>query len=90
MKNLKTYIFGMATIAIILPIIDELTEVICGYLEVLKGESTKAVMKTNKEIADLQAELEPIDTNCIGFEIPNAENDIYEECENKSTIGFKC
>ena len=45
----------------------------------------------NKEIEDLQMQLEPINTNCIGFEVPNQEEyyeDDWEE-ENKNKIGFR-
>jgi hypothetical protein len=47
-------------------------------------------MQINKEIEDLQMQLEPINTNCIGFEVPNQEeyeDDKWEEDKNK--IGFR-
>ena len=91
MNKLKCYIFGMMTIILAIPIIEQITEIVCGGLEVLKGKNTKKVMQINKEIEDLQMQLEPINTNCIGFKVPNQEEyyeDDWEE-ENKNKIGFR-
>lgn len=91
MNKLKCYILGMMTVILAIPIIEQITEIVCGGLEVLKGKNTKKVMQINKEIEDLQMQLEPINTNCIGFEVPNQEEyyeDDWEE-ENKNKIGFR-
>ena len=91
MNKLKCYIWGMMTVILAIPIIEQITEIVCGSLEVLKGKNTKKVMQINKEIEDLQMQLEPINTNCIGFEVPNQEEyyeDDWEE-ENKNKIGFR-
>lgn len=91
MNKLKCYILGMVTIVVAMPIIEQITEIVCGGLEVLKGKNTKKVMQINKEIEDLQMQLEPINTNCIGFKVPNQEEyyeDDWEE-ENKNKIGFR-
>ena len=91
MEKLKIYILGMITTLVALPIIDEVVEIICSFLEILKGISTKKVLKINKEIMDLQEQLEPVNTNCIGFEIPNTEyyDDDCEDDKVKNRIGFK-
>lgn len=91
MNKLKCYIFDMMTVILAIPIIEQITEIVCGGLEVLKGKNTKKVMQINKEIEDLQMQLEPINTNCIGFKVPNQEEyyeDDWEE-ENKNKIGFR-
>ena len=91
MEKLKIYILGMITALVALPIVDEIVEIICGFLEILKGISTKKVLKINKDIMDLQEQLEPVNTSCIGFEIPNTEyedND-WEDDKIKNRIGFK-
>ena len=95
MEKLKIYILGMITALVALPIIDEVVEIICSFLEILKGTSTKKVVKINKEIEDLQIQLEPlepINTNCIGFEIPSQDNydEDWEEYNKnkKNKIGF--
>ena len=91
MEKLKIYILGMITALVALPIVDEIVEIVCSFLEILKGISTKKVLKINKDIMDLQEQLEPVNTNCIGFEIPNTEyedND-WEDDKIKNRIGFK-
>ena len=91
MNKLKCYILGMMTVILAIPIIEQITEIVCGGLEVLKGKNTKKVMQINKEIEDLQMQLEPINTNCIGFKVPNQEEyyeDDWEE-DNKNKIGFR-
>ena len=90
MEKLKIYILGMITALVALPIVDEIVEIICSFLEILKGISTKKVLKINKEIMDLQSQLEPVNTNCIGFETPNTEYyDDWEDDKVKNRIGFK-
>ena len=91
MEKLKIYILGMITTLVALPIIDEVVEIICSFLEILKGISTKKVLKINKEIMDLQEQLEPVNKSYIGFEAPNTEyydND-WEDNKVKNRIGFK-
>ena len=91
MEKLKIYILGMITALVALPIIDEVVEIICSFLEILKGISTKKVLKINKDIMDLQEQLELVNTNCIGFEAPNTEyeDDDWEDNKVKNRIGFK-
>ena len=91
MEKLKIYILGMITTLVALPIINEVVEIICSFLEILKGISTKKVLRINKEIMDLQEKLEPVNTNCIGFETPNTEyeDDDWEDDKIKNRIGFK-
>lgn len=90
MEKLKIYILGMITALVALPIIDEVVEIICSFLEILKGVSTKKVLKINKDIMDLQEQLEPVNTNCIGFEAPNTQcYDDWEDNKAKNKIGFR-
>ena len=81
----------MITALVALPIINEIVEIICSFLEILKGTITKKVIKINKDIMDLQEQLEPVNTNCIGFEAPNTEyyDDDWEDDKIKNRIGFK-
>ena len=91
MEKLKIYILGMITALVALPIIDEVVEIICSFLEILKGISTKKVLRINKDIMVLQEQLGPVNTNCIGFEAPNTEyydND-WEDNKVRNRIGFK-
>lgn len=91
MEKLNIYILGMITALVAFPIIDEVVEIICSFLEILKGISTKKVLRINKDIMDLQEQLEPVNTNCIGFEAPNTEHyyDDWEDDKVKNRIGFK-
>lgn len=91
MEKLKIYILGMITTLVELPIIDEVVEIICSFLEILKGISTKKVLKINKDIMDLQEQLEPVNTSCIGFEAPNTQyyDDDWENNKVKNRIGFR-
>ena len=81
----------MITALVALPIINEIVEIICSFLEILKVTSTKKVLKINKDIMDLQEQLESVNTNCIGFETPNTEyyDDDWEDNKVKNRIGFK-
>ena len=92
MNKLKCYILGMVTIVVAMPIMEQISEIICGSLEILKGKNAKKILKINKEIEDLQIQLEPINTNCIGFEIPSQDNynEDWEEYNKnkKNKIGF--
>lgn len=93
MKSLKSFALGMATILLFIPIAESLCEIICTGMEYIKGLVSKPVLKMNKELIELQAEQEPIETHCIGFEYnPKQEyyEDDYEEDfkVRKSTIGF--
>lgn len=91
MEKLKIYILGMITTLVALPIIDEVVEIICSFLEILKGISTKKVLKINKDIMDLQEQLEPVNTSYIGFEAPNTQyyDDDWENNKVKNRIGFR-
>lgn len=91
MEKLKIYILGMITTLVALPIIDEVVEIICSFPEILKGISTKKVLKINKDIMDLQEQLEPVNTSCIGFEAPNTQyyDDDWENNKVKNRIGFR-
>ena len=92
MNKLKCYILGMVTIVVAMPIMEQIAEIICGSLEILKDKNIKKILKINKEIEDLQIQLEPINTNCIGFEVPSQDNydEDWEEYNKnkKNKIGF--
>ena len=78
-SSLFSYLLGMASIILFIPLIESITEVICGYIELLKIQSTKAVLKGNNEIAKLQQENEKenteINTPVMGFQY-NPQEDL--------------
>jgi len=91
---MKKFIFGMLTVLTIVPIVEQITEIICGFLERFKAMNTKKVLLLNKEIEDLQEQLAPQCSSAIGFDVPNYEEEYdYGEEEdklnNKIKIGFR-
>lgn len=79
----------MFTAICFIPLLESFTELLQTILEIPKGMISKSVIKLNSEIQNLQAESEPVSTNCIGFEIPNEldYDDAYEDRKN-NRIGF--
>ena len=92
MKKLTAYALGMVSIITLLPILESLTDLAVAHIESLRGNPIKKTLIINNEIADLQAKLEPIDSQVMGFAIPS-EEEYYEddEFEDKSKIkvGFQ-
>jgi hypothetical protein len=88
MNNIIFFILGVAFIVLILPILQELSELLCLILESAKSVFAKFVAKKNVEIEEINAP--EVNTNAIGFEIPSfVEEDEYEEEEKlKHKIGF--
>ena len=80
---MKKYLLGFFTGVCLLPIIDSLTELVQVALEVPKGKLSKVVVKLNNEIQDIQFESEPIETNCIGFEIPSESDEYYDDDDDE-------
>lgn len=80
-KNVLFYILGMVSSIAIIPILEELTTVILSWVEYLKLKPNKLVLQGNKEIQELQAETEEVNTCAIGFHYnPETEfDDEYEE-----------
>lgn len=91
-KQLKSYIIGILTVIAIMPLINEIIEVICGWLETLKYGATRKIMIQNKDISELEEELnQPYQQSYgIGFEVPSDtyEEDDWEEDKLKSKCGF--
>lgn len=89
---MKKYILGMVTAICMIPIMESFTELVQVMMEIPKGILSKKVIVINNEIQDLQAESEPISTNCIGFEAPSESDDFYDddyEDKKKHRIGFE-
>lgn len=90
---MKKFIYGLITGFILIPILDELTNLIISLFELPKAAITKKILKENKVIADLQSEQEPISTQCIGFDLSQQEeyydeDDEYFEDTKKTKFGF--
>lgn len=92
MKKLTAFALGMVSIVTLLPILESLTDLAVAHIESWKGNPIKRTLVSNNEIADLQAQLEPVNSQLMGFAIPS-EEEYYEddEFEDKSKIkvGFQ-
>ena len=81
MKNNKTllsYILGMLSILLFIPVIEELATTILSWIEYLKLFSRKLVVKGNKELLELQGEDSEESTCTIGFQY-TPDEDNYDE-----------
>lgn len=83
-SSLLSYLLGIASAILFIPLFESIAEVICGYVELLKIQSTKAVLKGNNEIAKLQQESEKenteINTHVIGFQYnPQEDLDDFDD-----------
>ena len=92
MKKLTAYTLGMVSIIAVIPILESLTDLAIAHIESLKGNPIKKTLISNNEIADLQAKLEPINSQLMGFAIPSDE-EYYEDDEfedkGKIKVGFQ-
>lgn len=93
------FIIGIVIVVIVLPIIDYIMETIRLTFEIVKNKLSIIVVKQNNIIMDLQNELEPQNSQAIGFQV-SSDDDYYDEdddCDygkdelvqkNKNKIGF--
>ena len=92
MKKLTAFALGMVSIITLLPILESLTDLAVAYIESWRGNPIKRALISNNEIADLQAKLEPINSQLMGFAIPSDE-EYYEDDEfedkGKIKVGFQ-
>ena len=87
MKKLTAFALGMVSVIAVIPILDSLTDLIVAYIKSWQGTPIKRALISNNEIADLQAKLEPVNSQLMGFAMPNDE-EYYEddEFEDKSRV----
>lgn len=92
MKKLTAFAIGMVSVIAVIPILDSLTDLTVAYIKSWQGTPIKRALISNNEIADLQAQLEPVNSQLMGFAMPS-EEEYYEddEFEDKSKIkvGFQ-
>ena len=89
MKKLTAYALGMVSIIAVIPILESLTDLAVAHIESLKGNPIKKTLISNNEIADLQAQLEPVNSQLMGFAIPS-EDEYYEDDEFEDKSSSKC
>lgn len=90
-NSIIAFMLGIITVVCIVPVFSSLGELICQWIEAGKTLPIEKTTKRNIKIAKLQNKLEkiqmPINSQAIGFEIPD-ECEVYGDyCRNK--IGFK-
>lgn len=79
MKN-KNFIYGVIFGFVLIPILDELTNLIVSLFELPKATITKKILKENKIIADIQTDTEKVDDAvAIGFHYTPPDEDWDDE-----------
>lgn len=79
-KSMWHYVFGLLSGLLFIPVIEEFSNVIMSWIQVLLLKPTEKVLKGNQEISDLQEASECQVSNCIGFQVPN-EYEYYDDDE---------
>lgn len=74
-KNLLSYICGLITEFILIPVIEELLNVIYSWIEVMKIKPSSIISEWNEEVASKGDGTEQ--TYAIGFQAPDPELDEY-------------
>lgn len=80
-KNTKYYIFGLLSGLLFIPLIDELSNVIAAWIQVLILLPSKLVTKGNKELAEIAGEEVEEKAPCIGFQVPNEPEEYFGDDE---------
>lgn len=73
---MKKYILGLITGLFIIPIIEEISNVLFSWIEVAKIKSASIIASCNREASG--NDLEQYETPVVGFQI-NTTNDDYDE-----------
>nr|DAL75258.1 MAG TPA: hypothetical protein [Caudoviricetes sp.] len=79
-KTILLFIFGIL-FASVLPLIDELVTVIATWMEWLKIIPSRHIAKGNKEMQDLYDGEEAVSTAAIDFQMPEPDEEYYENEE---------
>lgn len=66
---------------LIIPVIDELLNVIMAWIQVLLLKPNKIVLNGNKELSNLQEQTEYQESSCIGFHVDTVQDDDEDEDE---------
>ena len=80
-KKLLPYIFGLVTGVILLPVTDELLNVLYSWIEVMKIKPSAIISEWNEEVASKGDGTEQ--TFAIGFQAPDPELEEYYDDEEE-------
>ena len=72
------FILGIITAVFGIPVIQSLSELVCGKIEAMKMPDVEKVTKGNLDLQKLQENSIPQSTSCIGFEVPNVQEEDEE------------
>lgn len=87
---MKKFILGMLSVILFIPICESLSDILCGCLEIAKIFVSKKILKGNNELTEFQEKLEPISTQCMGFQIPSdTDEEEWEEDVSKNKLRKK-
>lgn len=78
-KNLLSYILGLATGFIFIPLIEELINVAFSWIEVLKTKPSGIINEWNKKMVTEDQESVESDACAIGFHYTPNEDEYYED-----------
>lgn len=80
-KKLIPYIFGLITGVVLLPVTDELLNILYSWIEVMKIKPSSIIAEWNEEVASKGDGTEQ--TFVIGFQAPDPELEEYYEEEEE-------
>lgn len=87
-NNLLTFILGIISYICLIPIIEELTNVLLSWIEYLKIRPGKLVIKGNNELKELQGEDDTESETCaIGFQY-NPKEYMDDEDEEQQLLFY--
>ena len=94
MDTLVVFILGVLSTIIVLPVLQYCSDLICTFIDLFKSKINIEICKCTSEIQKIQDNINPTESNVIGFEIPS---ECYDECEEdeeteeslKRHIGFR-
>ena len=95
MTELIYSIGGVIFVILLLPMIQDISDVIHTLCEVMRAKMSIWITESNAQINKINSESEVTNTNVIGFEAPNEEyceddDEEYEDkCVDKRKVGFK-
>ena len=83
------FIIGIFFIILVLPLVENISELLCLIIENCKCYFAKNIAKMNKDIEELSNE-DLYSTNAIGFEIPSNIEEYLDDDEEEEENKCKC
>ena len=86
-NSLPSFLGGLLTGFVIIPVVSEALNIVYSYIQAALIKPTKAV-KGNAEVEEMQNANTPVNTNVIGFEVPDLteyyeDDDDYDDKKSK-------